>query len=69
LLAVVLLLVSCRSRSGERGASARIVEDMQGRKVVLPDEIGRIAGVRPGALRLLAYMDVTFPRRKKVIIR
>lgn len=33
---------------------------MQGREVTLPSgEIGRIVGVRPGALRLLAYMGAT----------
>jgi iron complex transport system substrate-binding protein len=35
------------------------MKDMLGREVILPGEIKRIVGVRPGALRLLAYMGVT----------
>jgi iron complex transport system substrate-binding protein len=51
----LLLLVSCRSPA-QKGAV--VVEDMVGRSVGLPAAIHRIVGVRPGALRLLAYMDV-----------
>lgn len=56
---VALLLTSCHSQSRERSMQAGTVKDMQGREVILPDRIERIAGVRPGALRLLAYMGVT----------
>jgi iron complex transport system substrate-binding protein len=59
LAAVLLLSISCRPQSHESKAQATVVEDMQGREVSLPADVGRIVGVRPGALRLLAYMGAT----------
>lgn len=37
--------------------STRIVRDMIGRRVVIPNEVTRVIGLRAGALRMLAYLD------------
>ncbi|MDR1644408.1 MAG: iron ABC transporter substrate-binding protein [Tannerellaceae bacterium] len=57
LLAAILLPASCTTP--RRDGTGRIVEDGTGRKVELPARIERIVGLRPGALRLLAYMETT----------
>ncbi|MDR2120961.1 MAG: iron ABC transporter substrate-binding protein [Tannerella sp.] len=59
ILAAVLLLSSCHMRRHGEDVRTCTVQDMLGREVVLPGKIERIAGLRPGALRLLAYMGVT----------
>lgn len=58
-MTITLLLMSCHSQNRERNLRTGTVKDMQGREVILPGKIERITGVRPGALRLLAYMGVT----------
>ncbi len=35
------------------------VEDMLGRKVIVPSQIERVVGIRAGVLRLLTYMDAS----------
>jgi iron complex transport system substrate-binding protein len=58
LLFVVFFLTSCLQNRGRKTQTV-VIEDMQGRKVEVPAEVERIVGVRPGALRLIAYMGAT----------
>ena len=45
------------STSGEKDPP-RVVTDMLGRKVEIPQDVDSVIGVGPGALRLLVYMDL-----------
>jgi iron complex transport system substrate-binding protein len=57
---VLLFVLALPACSGQRqDAPTRIVTDMLGREVALPDSVGRIVCVRAGALRLLVYMDAS----------
>lgn len=54
----ILLLSGCHS-SGNKNSSGQVgITDMYGRQVVIPEEVDKIAGVGPGALRLLVYMGL-----------
>jgi iron complex transport system substrate-binding protein len=59
LLMVALLPASCLTRDRGSQAPTVMIEDALGRNVALPARIERIVGLRPGALRLLAYMGAT----------
>jgi iron complex transport system substrate-binding protein len=59
LLPGILFLASCLPQSREHKVQTVTIEDMLGRRVEVPQEAKRIVGVRPGALRLLAYMGAT----------
>ncbi|MDR1594023.1 MAG: iron ABC transporter substrate-binding protein [Prevotellaceae bacterium] len=53
-----LLMPSCRPKQNESHTQPVVIEDAFGRKVSLPANPERIVGLRPGALRLLAYMNL-----------
>ena len=60
-LAILLffLLKSCIAESYSASRPSRTMTDMLGREVEIPLKVEHIAGVGPGALRLLVYMQLT----------
>lgn len=52
-----LLIAGCSNRGPGKDVGNRVITDMLGRKVEVPDQVNRIVGLRAGALRLLVYMD------------
>lgn len=53
----ILLLPSCGDSGRPAGEEERVVTDVLGREVVVPENIESVVGLRAGALRLLVYMD------------
>jgi iron complex transport system substrate-binding protein len=51
-------MLSCRPKQNESHTQPVVGEDAFGRKVSLPANPERVVGLRPGALRLLAYMNL-----------
>lgn len=49
------MVLSCHQKQTKH--RGRIITDMLGRKVEVPDTINSIIGIRPGAVRLLTYMQ------------
>lgn len=52
-----LLLSGCSNNGPDTGGNKRVITDMLGREVEVPEQISRIVGIRAGALRLLVYMN------------
>ncbi len=57
LLLVVISFFACNPPSPQSGEGKVTVYDILGRKVVVPEKVTKVIGVRAGALRLLVYMD------------
>ncbi len=58
LLLLILFLSGCNSREDNENHEKVKIMDMYGRSVEVPEKVNKIAGVGPGALRLLVYMDL-----------
>jgi iron complex transport system substrate-binding protein len=54
-IVIALAFSSCNQKQ-KSVSDVRIVTDMLGRKVEIPEKIDRVVGVRAGALRMLTYM-------------
>lgn len=52
-----MLLLSCKTGSTSPSRQNTTITDMLGRTVSVPQDIKKIVGLNPGALRLLIYMD------------
>lgn len=52
---IFLTLLSCKQKTP--GLRGRKITDMLNRTIEIPDSINGIIGIRPGTVRLLAYMD------------
>ena len=59
ILALLLVVPSCSLPGKDGQESGKELTDMFGRKVIIPEKVERIAGVGPGALRLLVYMGLS----------
>ena len=49
--------INCTGPPRQREKKRVATEDMLGRKVMVPEKVEKIVGLRAGALRLLVYMD------------
>ncbi|MDZ7740428.1 MAG: iron ABC transporter substrate-binding protein [Bacteroidota bacterium] len=58
LISIALMLFSCGSRDDKK-PEGRMITDASGIEVMVPGEINSIIALRPGALRLLAYLGAT----------
>lgn len=57
LMLVAMAALGAMAQSEQQGA--RIVTDMRGRSVTIPDRIGSIIALDAGSLRLVSYLDAT----------
>ncbi len=57
-LILIFFTLSCEVTESDK-TNHHAVKDAVGRNVLVPDTIMSVIGLRPGALRLLSYMDVT----------
>ncbi len=57
--ALTASIAGCASRLGQPDEGGRTVEDMAGRRVVLPAEVSSVVGLGGGTLRYLSYMGLT----------
>jgi len=59
LLITGMLAAGCGNSPTQQDTNTLEVQDMLGRKVMVPGQIEKVVGIGPGALRLLVYMQVT----------
>ena len=57
LLSLLLVGTRCTRTHRQTGEETKVIRDMRGREVEVPEQVEKVIGLRAGALRLLVYMD------------